>query len=187
MRFEHIVACHRKWGRDGARRSNAMRLGLIIGLCLLFGGSTYAQEQERKLVDRLLEPNTKLENSEQHKQFTGAGTMTAKSASARSFYVSNKELSKTFADTRQFTTRSYSSRQFGTKDATLPPSHKTGSFATTDARGISTARDASRTYGTRQFAGNRPFLAQGKSQKALHAQDRPLSIDDVRELLNKNK
>ena len=37
------------------------------------------------------------------------------------------------------------------------------------------------------FAGERPFLAEGKSQKWLHAQDHPLSIDEVRELLNKNK
>jgi hypothetical protein len=39
----------------------------------------------------------------------------------------------------------------------------------------------------REFSGTRPFLVRGKSQKALSAQDRPLSIDDVRELLNKNK
>jgi hypothetical protein len=42
-------------------------------------------------------------------------------------------------------------------------------------------------YATRDFGGNRPFLGQGKSQKALHSQDRPLTIDEVRELLNKNK
>ena len=37
------------------------------------------------------------------------------------------------------------------------------------------------------FAGNRPFLGRGKSQKALNAQDTPLTIEQVRELLNKNK
>ena len=37
------------------------------------------------------------------------------------------------------------------------------------------------------FAGNRPFLGRGKSQEALSARDTPLTIDQVRELLNKNK
>jgi hypothetical protein len=163
-----------------------MRFGLIISLCL-FCASVRAQEQERKLVERLLEPNTKLENSAQHKQFTGSGAVTAKSASTRSFYVSDNKLTKTFADTREFTTRSYSSHQFASKDANLPPPHQTQTFATAEARNISSARDASRSHDTRQFSGNRPFLVQGKSQKALHTQNRPLSIDDVRELLNKNK
>ena len=43
------------------------------------------------------------------------------------------------------------------------------------------------TWRSHSFAGNRPFLGQGKSQKALSAQDRPLTIEQVRELLNKNK
>lgn len=32
-----------------------------------------------------------------------------------------------------------------------------------------------------------PFLDRGKSQKALSARDKPLTIEQVRELLNKNK
>jgi hypothetical protein len=163
-----------------------MRSGLIIVLCLLVA-TARAQEQERKLVDRLLEPNMKLENSQQNKQFAGAGAVTAKSASTRSFYVSNTNLSRTFADTREFTTRPYSSRHFRTKDANLPPPHRARTFATTDARDISSAREAAPAYDTRRFAGTRPFLDHGKSQKALRAQDHPLSIEDIRELLNKNK
>jgi hypothetical protein len=163
-----------------------VRFGLVIPLCLL-AATALAQEQERKLVDRLLEPNTKLENSQQNKQFTGAGAVTAKSASTRSFYLSNKELSKTFADTRAFRARSYPSRSFATREAALPTSPRTPTFSTSDARGISSARDAGKSYDTRKFSGSRPFLDRGKSQKALHAQDHPLSIDDVRELLNKNK
>jgi hypothetical protein len=147
-----------------------------------------AQEQERKLVDRLLEPNMKLENSAQNKQFSGAGAVTARSASTRSYYVSNRELTKTFADSREVTTRSYSSHQFATKNANLPPPPRTRTYATANAReGSSNARESSTRYDTRNYAGNRPFVEQGKSQKALHQQDHPLSIDDVRELLNKNK
>ena len=48
-------------------------------------------------------------------------------------------------------------------------------------------RATERTYPVSEFSGTRPFLVRGKSQKALSQQDRPLSIDEVRELLNKNK
>jgi hypothetical protein len=163
-----------------------VRLRLIIAFFLITA-TAWAQEQERKLVNRLLEPDMKLENSAQNKQFTGAGAATAKSASTRSFYVSNTKLTRTFADTREFTTQSYRSRQVATQPANLPPPQKSRTFATADARGAKSARESSTNYKTRQFAGSRPFLEQGKSQKALHQQDRPLSIDDVRELLNKNK
>jgi DNA-binding protein H-NS len=162
------------------------RLTLPFALCFL-AVTTVAQEQERKLVDRLLEPNTKLGNSEQNKQFTGAETVTAKSASSRSFYVSNTKLIKTFAGTHELTTQSYQSRQFASQPANLPPPQKPRTFATADARGVKPAPESSAAYKSRQFAGSRPFLDQGKSQKALHQQDHPLSIDDVRELLNKNK
>ena len=161
---------------------------LVLPLALSLVVSTaLAQDQERKLVDRLLEPNMKLQNSEQNKQFTGAGTVTAKPASSRAFYVSNSKLTKSFAGTHEFSTRSYSSRQFATQPANLPPSQKPAAFATKDARGVKSARDSATAYSTRQFAGNRPFLDHGKSQKALHQQDHPLSIDDIRDLLNKNK
>jgi len=39
----------------------------------------------------------------------------------------------------------------------------------------------------RDYAGIRPFLDQGKSQKSLSAQNKQLTIEQVRELLNKNK
>ena len=164
-----------------------MRTGITVATLCLVALTARAQEQERKLVDRLLQPNTTLQNSQQHKQFNGAGAITARSASTRSFYVSNKELTKTFVATRDFGTRSFSSRRLATKQATLPPSPRTQTFATQNALGISPARDAGKGYDTRKFARTRPFLERGKSQEALHAQDRPLSIDDVRELLNKNK
>jgi hypothetical protein len=58
------------------------------------------------------------------------------------------------------------------------------SISTTTVRG---ATEAGRVMATSDFAGKRPFLGQGKSQKALSQQDQPLSIEQVRELLNKNK
>jgi hypothetical protein len=166
-------------------QSYPVRFGPVIVL-LLTVAVARGQEQERKLVNRLLEPNMKLENSEQNKQYTGAGGVTAKSASTRSFYASNTKLTTTFAGTREFATRSYPSRQVATQPAILPPPQRSKTFDTADARGVKSARESS-TYRTRQFAGSRSFVEQGKSQKSLHQQNHPLSIDDVRELLNKNK
>lgn len=47
--------------------------------------------------------------------------------------------------------------------------------------------DGEKKISGNDFAGNRPFLGQGKNQKALSAQKPPLTIEQVRELLNKNK
>jgi hypothetical protein len=47
--------------------------------------------------------------------------------------------------------------------------------------------DVNKRKETNDFAGNRPFLEQGKSQKALSQQKPSLTIEEVRELLNKNK
>jgi hypothetical protein len=164
------------------------RLACCLGLMLLLSAlGAHAQEQERKLVDRLLEPNTALANPNQNKQFNGAGAVTAKSAATREFYVSKRELAKTFVGTREVSTRSYSSREWAAKAAYVPPAPASKTFATEQARGVKSARESDKDYQTRKFAGNRPFLGRGKSQSALHQQDRPLSIDDVRELLNKNK
>src|ERR1022692_4651115 len=58
---------------------------------------------------------------------------------------------------------------------------------TQTARGVRRAADGDKKVNGRDFAGNRPFLGQGKSQKALSTQDKPLTIEQVRELLNKNK
>ena len=47
-----------------------MRLSLLGLAFLALATASYAQEQERKLVDRLLSPNTKLANPDQNKKFT---------------------------------------------------------------------------------------------------------------------
>ena len=154
-------------------------------LALATGG--YAQEQERKLVDRLLSPNTKLSNAYQNKKFNGGTEAPTRSASTKTFYVSEKKLTKTFVADRQAPTSTFSSRSYTAKSATVPAVPPMKGFETKKARGVSTNAYSTKKYATRDFAGNRPFLGQGKSQKALHAQDRPLTIDEVRELLNKNK
>ena len=160
---------------------------LLVLAFLTLATASYAQEQERKLVDRLLSPNTKLANPDQNKKFTGGLEAPTRSAATKSFYVSEKNLSKTFVADRSAPTTSFRARNYSTQAAALPTLSPTRSYQTKQARDISPSAYSTKKYATRDFAGNRPFLEQGKSQKALHAQDRPLTIDEVRELLNKNK
>ncbi len=47
--------------------------------------------------------------------------------------------------------------------------------------------DARKTVATSNYSDTRPFLVHGKSEKSLSAPNRPMTIDEVRELLNKNK
>ena len=164
-----------------------MRFGLVVLVFLVFATAANAQEQERKLVDRLLTPNTKLANSDQNKKFTGGLEAPTRSAATKSFYVSEKNLSKTFVADRNAPTTSFRTRNYSTQATTLPTLPPTRSYQTKKARDLSGSASSTKKYATGDFAGNRPFLGQGKSQKALHAQDRPLTIDEVRELLNKNK
>jgi hypothetical protein len=164
-----------------------MRPSLLVLAFLASATVGHAQEQERKLVDRLLSPNTKLANADQNKKFTGGLEAPTRSAATKSFYISEKKLSKTFVADRSAPTTSFRTRNYSTQAATVPTLPPTRSYQTKQARDISPSAYSTKKYTTRDFAGNRPFLGQGKSQKALHAQDRPLTIDEVRELLNKNK
>ena len=81
-------------------QSEPMRLSLLGLAFLALATASYAQEQERKLVDRLLSPNTKLANPDQNKKFAGGSEAPTRSAATKSFYVSEKNLSKTFVADR---------------------------------------------------------------------------------------
>ena len=167
---------------------------IVASMALLAGiSATSAQEQEGKLVDRILKPNMSLVNSAQNKQFGAAGTSVAKRAPSKSFYTPDKSLAKSFSAGRAFSPRQFAARHFRAGDTTANISTRS------QLTKADTVYVASAAYGTRvapengsslaaaPFAGNRPFLGRGKSQKALSARDTPLTIEQVRELLNKNK
>jgi hypothetical protein len=163
-------------------------MALLAGLPV-----TSAQQQEDKLVDRILKPNMSLVNSAQKKKFDAAGYFVAKRAPSKSFYTRDKSLAKFFPSERTFSSRQFAAHPFRPEDATANVPQRAQRMK------ANTIRPVSASYGTRvapengrglrttSFAGNRPFLGSGKSQKALSAQDRPLTIEQVRELLNKNK
>ena len=152
-----------------------------------------AQDQERKLVDRLLRPDMTLQSSEQKKKFIADGTSINKKARVGTFYVEKKSKSKTFLGTRELSTQQFNSQRFhGSRSAFENSSQQAVgnsrlSYPTQSARGPRDAPQSDKTLGSHASAESRPFLDQGKSQKSLNRQNAPLTIDQVRELLNKNK
>ena len=167
---------------------------LAISVSLLTALSCLrAQDQERKLVDRLLRPDTTLGSSEQKKKFIADGTSINKKARVGTFYVEKKSKSKTFSGTRELSTQQFNPRPFHGSRSAFDNSSKQAvgnsllAYPTQSARGPRDAPQSDKKVASRAYAENRPFLDQGKSQKSLNRQNAPLTIDQVRELLNKNK
>ena len=161
---------------------------------LLSVGPAVAQTQENKLIDRLLRPNTALANPAQDKKFVATGTVAFdKRAPSRSFYSREKTIAKPFPGQQTLTPRQFAARHFRLGDSAANFATRTEltknekMISTPAAPGIRTAPESKLTAPVREFADNRPFLGRGKSQKALQAYNRPLTIEEVRELLNKSK
>jgi hypothetical protein len=152
-----------------------------------------AQEQERKLIDRIMKPDMTLENDAQTKKFTADRTSVNKQARVSTFYLQQKSPAKQFGGTREF-----SSGQFATANFNQADKRAAKDYAGTKAA-TATYSDASKTASTHavhdqdkaspshDYAGNRPYLEKGKSQKFLNRKNKPMTIDQVRDLLNKNK
>jgi hypothetical protein len=152
------------------------------------------QEQERKLVDRLLQPDMELQNKAQEKKFVAdhGGPMNKKAAIG-SFYVQKKKTAKEFAAAKDVSTREFEPQSFrGKKDAAVAKPQReivnaNRSVPTAGVRDVRPVHDSNKIVDGRDYSGKRPFLDRGKSQKSLDRQNPPMTIDQVRELLNKNK
>jgi hypothetical protein len=167
---------------------------IIMSLAFSAGVATiHAQEQEAKLVDRILRPNMSLVNSAQDKQFGAAGTLVTKKVPARNFWTRDRPVAKSFtagmaSSPGQFATRRYSAQDETANISARSQSTKTDIvFVASAAQSSRVAPETGRNLIAAPFPGSRPFSGQGKSQKALSARDTPLTIEQVRELLNKNK
>ena len=167
---------------------------MIITSLVLFAGvsAISAQEQEGKLVDRLLRPNMSLANSAQDKQFGAVTTIATRKATPKSLYLPEKRIGKPFATRSTYSSKQLRSRRFGGESDMANIS--TRSQWTQETVPVTAATETARVapesahhLSPATYPGNRPFLGQGKSQKALSARDTPLTIEQVRELLNKNK
>ena len=170
---------------------------VIVAIGILFAGisAALAQKQERRLIDRLLKPDTELANPAQNKKFSQKGSNSfEKPARTATFYSAQKPVTKNFPDQRSLTPRQFAARHFRAGDSAAyissrsqPPKSDTMIVPPAATAGARVAPESNRSTPVREYASNRPFLDKGKSQKSLHAQDKPLTIEQVRELLNKSK
>lgn len=167
---------------------------MVVLLLLISTLSTLnAQEQERRLIDRLLKPDTTLQNNAQNKKFVGKEQSIEKQAAVRSFYVPEKPRTKEYAGQRQVSSKQFAAHHFrdGEMASTMQArAERVKHFSVDDGSGALVLRDAangSRKIASAEYTGTRPFLDKGKSQKALSQHDTPMTIEQVRELLNKNK
>jgi hypothetical protein len=171
---------------------------VLVTIGILFVGATtvLAQEQERKLIDRVLKPNTTLVNPAQNKHFVNTRSVSAtKPVPLRSFYYPQKTATKSFYEEKApLSPRQFAARHFRAGDsiANVSPRSQLKNSDTMIATpaniaGTQFAPESNQTAPVRDYAGTRLFAGQGKSQKSLSAQNRPLTIEQVRELLNKGK
>ena len=166
---------------------------ILIALSLLAcAAPALAQEQEGKLLDRLLRPDMKMQNPAQNKHFAAGGNQIDKQAVAPTFHYQEKSNIKAFHGTREIGATNFTTRHFHGGDGTAYISKntrltKTANVGSKSFIGERGAMENNRAIATGNFTNSRAFLDQGKSQKALSQQSKPLTIEQVRELLNKNK
>lgn len=145
-------------------------------------------------MDRLLKPDMTLQNDAQNKKFIADGSSPInKRATVGTFYVHRKPRSKSFSATRNFFTTQFDSQTYHGKRKAYETSSQQSvanarsAYANQTARGVRETPQSGKRVASHRYAGTRPFLDEGKSQKSLNQHNAPLTIDQVRELLNKNK
>jgi hypothetical protein len=154
-----------------------------------------AQEQERKLIDRVLKPDMTLHNAAQDKSFGGGKSFQAGSNPyVKDFYFTQKFGPKTFAagpfrDSKNYWQGDF---KFATTEANtrgrfdIPNAAKAVDTKTMD---VKDARESGKSYTSKTYATD-DFRGRGKAQGALDAENAakaPMTVDQVRDLLNKNK
>jgi hypothetical protein len=153
-----------------------------------------AQVQEAKLMDRLLKPDMSLQNDAQGRQFTPRGTVATKKAPMKFFLFTKRPREKEYTNVRQARTKEFGTDRSRLADRRADTSSRNriadaGSTYASASYETHAAPGANRTVEVSDYSRTKSFTARGKSQKSLDAQQqRPsMTIDEVRELLNKNK
>jgi hypothetical protein len=170
-----------------------MRNALFLLLSMLIISPLRAQEQEKKLVDRLLRPDMNMKNAAQGKNFAVDGAIVEREVSVKSFYVRESAPNREYPAGRQCSVMGFFTRHFHHPDkiastqSDIVLAKRAEIDAAASALDIRAAVESDKAVTGSVFKGNRPFLDKGKSQKALSQHDTPLTVEQVRELLNKNK
>jgi len=168
---------------------------VVASIILLASVSiTSAQKNEEDtLVDRLLSPRMSLINSAQDKKFSVANTNIPGRALPTQSWIPNKSFEKSFPTKALFRTNQFAvfHLRVGERAANISP--KSGLIRANTIHPPSapyasrTARENGRALTLNPFPADRPFSDKDKTWKDLGGREAPLTIEQVRELLNKNK
>ena len=183
---------------DSARCSRTVCGALFIATALtllLAPRNAQAQNQESGLLDRIDHPDRTLAFPLTNKSFGKTAAFKDKQAYTRSYTMGK---TATLAGDGAFRTKAYGdSSAYKAKTFAMNDGSYAGkrSFAQTnklfDTRRVDgrDARDATNTLAGRAFDSHEPFSIQGKRQDTYDEmlKRKKLSIEEVRELLNKNK
>ncbi|MFM8364100.1 MAG: hypothetical protein ACKOAS_03010 [Verrucomicrobiota bacterium] len=155
-----------------------------------------AQEQERKLLDRIQRPDMELSNPMQKKSFERDGGVSIREAPIARAYAGTKDATaKEFAGTKSFfgiKNPWFGNRVFEAREAPLMArggGNLAAAYPVRDAR-VGDYKDSTKKAALGQSVTEvRPFLAQGGAQGSLDQISdkirKEMTIDEVRELLNK--
>ena len=164
---------------------------LLLGLVI---STARAQEQENNLVNRLLRPDTSLSNSAQNKKFTAVeGTSVDKKFGAKEFYSGDARPTKSFWGAKSFLSKTFGTGKYARAEAAANAkanaelAYASREFETKKSSLASSSPFAGKSAKTRDYADNLTFLGEGTRQKQLSQQDHPMTIDEVRDLLNKGR
>ena len=135
-----------------------------------------------------------LVNSAQDKKFAGAEvTPVDKKFVAKSSSTVDERTVKSFSSEMDFSAKKFATEKFTRAEQTPNTQAKAkmasanAEFVTKKSFLVQTASDEGKVAATREYTDGRPFTGKGTRQKILSQEDKPLTIDEVRELLNKSK
>lgn len=179
-----------------------MRLPCLLLACSLVAGVLCAQEQERTLAQRLnyipMKPGEGWANPLADKQFNKASIVPTDAKVKSGTYSGEKDFDAgSYSNTRSFfgiKNPWFGRKVFKTSQDNLTTKYElkaTEKQFLTDPARVKSFSETNRVP-VDSMEGpteTRPFLVQGKSQKALDQQSnqKELTIDEVRKILNKNR
>ena len=146
------------------------------------------------MVDRLLEPDMTLANSAQDKKFVAVGGTSAdKKFEANSFSGSHEATTKSFGESKSFLSKIFGTNKYARAEASANAktnaemAYANSQVTTHESSLVRQSSDSEKHSKVKDYPDQRPFLGKGTRQEILSQQDKPLTIDEVRELLNKYK
>jgi hypothetical protein len=168
----------------------------VLAILLWFTAALHllGQEQEQKLVDRVMRPKMDLQNHAQNKAFNGAGSFEAKAALTREFYFTQRVATKAASPgTFQARTHWQGDFQFSTSQAHTKPRFlipNVSSTVKTETHPAEAAVESTKPAPYTDTFQTKATTTRATAQGALDREyggRKPMTIEEVRELLNKSK